>query len=62
MAAANNPARGNELPHAKLTPEIVAEMRIRASMGVTHYRMAKQYRVHINTVQRAVSYQNWWHK
>lgn len=61
MPAPANPARGNELPHAKLTKEIVRTMRIRNSMGVSCKRMAKQYGVHVNMVERAVSYQNWWH-
>lgn len=61
MPAPTNPARGTQLPHAKLTKEIVRTMRIRNSMGVSCKRMAKQYGVHVNTVERAISYQNWWH-
>jgi predicted DNA-binding protein (UPF0251 family) len=56
-----NPARGIELPHAKLTPEKVAAIRIRASMGVSQRKMAKQYGVHHNTIWAAVNYANWWH-
>jgi hypothetical protein len=61
MAAANNPARGNELPHAKLTPEIVADIRKRAPT-TAHRVLAAEYGVHVNTIQRAASYANWWHK
>lgn len=62
MPAPTNPARGNELPQAKLTKEIVRTMRIRSSMGVSCKRMAKQYGVHVNTVERAVNLTNWWHR
>lgn len=61
MPAPINPARGAELPHAKLTPEKVAVIRIRASMGVSQRKMAKEYGVHHNTINRAVLYENWWH-
>lgn len=61
MPAPINPARGVELPHAKLTPEKVAVIRIRASMGVSQRKMAKEYGVHHNTINRAISYENWWH-
>lgn len=37
-------------------------MRIRNSMGVSCKRMAKQYGVHVNTVERAVNLTNWWHR
>jgi hypothetical protein len=62
MPAPKNPARGIELPHAKLTPSVVADMRVRNLMGVSCKRMAAQYGVHVNTVQRAVNYTNWWHR
>lgn len=61
MASPNNPARGTELPHTKLTREKVQTIRIRASMGVRHAKLAAEYGVHVNTIQRAVSYENWWH-
>jgi predicted DNA-binding protein (UPF0251 family) len=61
MAAPINAARGTELPHAKLTPEKVASIRMRASMGVSQRKMAKEYGVHYNTINRAVLYENWWH-
>lgn len=61
MSAPINPARGVELPHAKLTPEKVAAIRIRANMGVSQRKMAKEYGVHRNTINRAVLYENWWH-
>ena len=61
MAAPINPARGIELPHAKLTKEKVATIRIRASMGVSQRLMARQYGVHHNAINRVVLYGNWWH-
>lgn len=61
MAKPINPARGNELPHAKLTREKVSTIRLRASMGVSQLKMAEEYGVHRNTINRAVLYENWWH-
>lgn len=61
MAAPNNPARGAELPHAKLDRTKVETIRIRASMGVRHEKLAAEHGVHVNTIQRVVSYENWWH-
>lgn len=61
MPAPINPARGTECPHAKLSREKVEAIRVRASMGVSQRLMAKQYRVHPNTINRAVLYENWWH-
>lgn len=61
MAEPINPARGNELPHAKLSPEKVAAIRIRAGMGVCQRKMAREYGVHRNTIWAAVNYGNWWH-
>ena len=61
MPAPITPARGVELPHAKLTPEKVAAIRVRASIGVSQRKMAKEHGVHHNTINRAVLYENWWH-
>lgn len=61
MAAAKNPARGNELPHSKLTAEIVADIRKRAPT-TSHRVLAAEYGVHVNSIGRVVTYQNWWHK
>lgn len=61
MATPRNPARGNELPHAKLSREKVAAIRARYEMGVTQRRLAECYGVHVNTIHRVVNYQNWWH-
>ena len=61
MAEPINPARGNELPQAKLSPEKVAAIRIRAGMGVCQRKMAREYGVHRNTINRAVLHENWWH-
>lgn len=61
MPAPNNPARGTELPHAKLDKKKVDAIRVRASMGVRQRKLAAEYGVHVNTISRVVSYQNWWH-
>jgi hypothetical protein len=61
MAAAKNPARGNKLPHAKLTAEIVADIRKRAPT-TAHRVLADEYGVHVNSIGRVVTYQTWWHK
>lgn len=62
MAAPKTPARGRELPHAKLTKEIAASIRARAAMGVKYDVMAADYGVHVNSIGRVVTYQTWWHK
>jgi hypothetical protein len=61
MASTKNPARGNELPHAKLTAEIVADIRKRAPT-TAHRVLAAEYGVHVNSIGRVVTYQTWWHK
>jgi hypothetical protein len=61
MAAPINAARGVELPHAKLTPDKVASIRILATMGVCQIKMSAQYGVHGNTIW-AFNYANWWHQ
>ena len=61
MATPINAARGTDLPHAKLTPEKVTSIRMRASMGVSQRKMAKEYGAHYNTINRAVLHENWWH-
>lgn len=61
MASPINPARGTECPHAKLTREKVDAIRVRAGMGVSQLALAKYYGVHRNTINRVISYQNWWH-
>jgi predicted DNA-binding protein (UPF0251 family) len=62
MAAPINAARGVDLSHAKLTPDKVSAIRIRARMGVCQRKMAGQYGVHRNTIWAAVNYANWWHQ
>jgi predicted DNA-binding protein (UPF0251 family) len=61
MPAPITPARGNELPQSKLTRDKVAAIRVRAAMGVSQLKMAGEYGVHRNTINRAVLYENWWH-
>jgi DNA invertase Pin-like site-specific DNA recombinase len=52
--------RGNELPTAKLNPDIVREIRENRN-GETHGATAKRYGVHYNTVMRIRHYEAWRH-
>ena len=50
--------RGTELPHAKLTPEIVQALRADDRPA---REWAERLGVHVNTVWRARSRENWGH-
>jgi len=52
--------RGNELPTAKLNPEIVRQIRENRN-GETHGATAKRFGVHYNTVMRIRHYEAWRH-
>jgi hypothetical protein len=52
--------RGNELPTAKLNPEIVREIRENRN-GETHGATAKRFGVHYNTVMRIRHFEAWRH-
>lgn len=55
-------ARGNQLPHAKLTPEIVRECRQRwMSSRITYRELAKEYGVHLQTMTKAINRMTWKH-
>jgi len=51
MAAPINPARGNRLPHAKLSPWAVRYVR-ENRRGETARQLAARFGVHVNTIDR----------
>jgi hypothetical protein len=51
--------RGNELPHAKVNPDIVRKIRIQADAGITAKSQASEYGVHIRTIEAIRSYKTW---
>jgi hypothetical protein len=53
-------ARGNQLPHARLTPETVREIRVNRE-GMSDANRAKKLGVHLNTVIKARKYETWCH-
>ena len=53
-------ARGNQLPHARLTPETVREIRTNRE-GMSDKARAKKLGVHENSVTRARTRETWWH-
>lgn len=53
-------ARGNQLPHARLTPETVREIRVNRE-GMSDAKRAEKLGVHLNTVIRARKYESWCH-
>ena len=57
-------ARGNKLPHAKLTPVLVREIRSKyrinsRTAGVP--ALAREYGLHRRTVEKVVTYETWGH-
>lgn len=53
-------ARGNQLPHAKLSPERVRAIRANVN-GWTAKRWAEMLRVHVRTIDAVRTFQNWKH-
>ena len=53
-------SRGNDLPHAKLTPDIVRDIRINKH-GKTAAQWAQLLNVHIRTIEAVQSRKNWSH-
>lgn len=51
--------RGNDLPHAKVNPDIVRKIRIAADQGITAKSQAAEYGVHIRTIEAIRSYKTW---
>ena len=52
--------RGNELKHAKLTPDKVREIR-QNRKGLTLKQTAEVYGVHWRTIEKVRSYETWTH-
>jgi len=50
--------RGNELPHAKLTPELVRELRASSD---TPQRCADKLGLHKRTIEKVRHYETWRH-
>lgn len=53
--------QGSKHPHAKLSEEIVHELRIRAKAGETHKMLAAEYGVAQSQVTRAINGTRWKH-
>lgn len=53
--------RGNDLPHAKVNPDIVRKIRIAAEAGATSKSLAAEYGVHYRTIEKIRSYETWRH-
>ena len=52
--------RGNRLPHAKLNPELVLEIR-KNRHGLTAKQWAEKLNVHVRTIEGVRSYRTWGH-
>lgn len=52
--------RGNQLPHARLTPVAVREIRINRR-GETAAQLAARFGVHIRTIEKVRHYETWRH-
>lgn len=53
-------ARGNQLPHAKLTPEAVRAIRANRN-GETAKQLASRYGVHVRTIDKVRDRRSWGH-
>jgi hypothetical protein len=53
-------ARGNALPHAKLNPDLVRQIRINAN-GKTARQWSLELNVHKRTIEAVQSGKNWRH-
>lgn len=71
LAASTFAARGNELPQAKLTPELVAEIRSarrqrealrkHIAENLSNEALAKKLGVHVRTIEKAITNESWSH-
>lgn len=52
--------RGNELPHARLTPEKVRAIRENRH-GKTAVQLAEEFGVHFRTVEKVRAFESWTH-
>lgn len=53
-------ARGNALPHAKLTPDRVRAIRSNPG-GLTARQLAEEHGVHYRTIEKVRGYETWGH-
>lgn len=63
--------RGTDLPHTKITPEIVLQIRAAAekrldlrqyiSENLSNAALAKRYGVHVRTIEKALQFETWTH-
>lgn len=60
MARARNPERGIDRYNARLTPEIVREIRANRH-GLTLRALAERFGVHRRTVEKVHYYESWRH-
>lgn len=71
LAASTFAKRGKDLPHAKLTPELVAEIRsarrqreaLRRHIdeNLSNKALAKKLGVHVRTIEKAITNETWSH-
>lgn len=54
-----NAKRGNELPHARMTPAAVRE--VRAASHLTAKQLADRHGVHYRTIEKIRAYETWGH-
>lgn len=54
-------ARGRQLKHARMHECQVRAIRERNRLGVPMSRMARQYGVHVRTIEKACAYETWAH-
>jgi hypothetical protein len=52
--------RGNDLPHARLNPDLVREIRANRE-GMTAKKRAEKLGVHYRTVEKVLSGESWGH-
>lgn len=52
-------ARGRDLPQAKLYPYHVVRIRERNGYGVPRWFLAKEYGVHLRTIDKVCTYETW---
>ncbi len=71
LAASTFAKRGQELPQAKLTPELVAEIRSarrqrealrqHIAENLSNEALAKKLGVHVRTIEKAITNETWSH-
>ena len=51
--------RGRDLPQSKLHPYHVKKIRTRNEYGVPRWFLAKEYGVHLRTIDKVCTYETW---